>query len=73
MQTGTEGNSALFGVHLDIAKCFIVVGGDDDVHGFNCARERLVEIFFGDLKLKKRAVDLVDDDDRLDTFSQSLA
>ena len=73
VETGTEGNGTLLGVHLDITEGLVEVCGDDDVDGFDDTREVLVQILLGDLELEKSTVDLVDDDDGLDTLTKSLA
>jgi len=72
VQTGTEGDSTLVGVDLDITESLVEVGGDDDVDGLDGTREGLVQILLGDLELEKSTVDLVDDDNRLDTLTKSL-
>ncbi len=46
-----------------------MVSGDEDIHG---TREGLEKIFLADLKLQQETVDLVNDDDGLDTISQCL-
>lgn len=73
METGTESNSSLVRVDLDITKNLVIVGSDDDVDGLDCSREGLVQIFLGNLQLKKGTVDLVDDTDGLDTLSKGLS
>lgn len=72
METGTEGNGTLLGVDLDITKSLVEVGGDDDVDGLDGTREGLVQVLLGDLELEQSTVDLVDDQDGLDTLSQGL-
>jgi hypothetical protein len=59
-------------VNLDITEGSIMVGRDSDVHGLDGPEEGLVKIFFGHLKLEKGAVNLVDDDNGLDTLAQCL-
>jgi hypothetical protein len=73
VKTGTESNSTLFRVDLDVAESLVLVGSDDDVDGLNGTEERLVEVLLLDLEFEQRAVDLVDDKDGLDTLSQGLA
>lgn len=73
METGTESNGTLVGIDLDIAQSLVVVGRDDDVDRLDGTGEGLVQVLLGDLQLKQSAVDLVDDTDRLNTLSQSLA
>ena len=72
VKTGTKGNGTLLGVDLHITEDFVVVGRDDDVDGLDDTREVLVEILLGELELEKSAIDLVDDDNRLDTLTESL-
>lgn len=73
VQTGAEGDGSLVWIDLDIAERLVEVGGDDDVDGLNGPREGLVEILLLDLKFEQSTVDLVDDDDGLDTLTQSLS
>lgn len=73
MKTGSESNGTLLWVDLDITESLVKVGGDDDVDGLDGSGERLVEIFLGDLELKKSTVNLVNDTDWLDTFGKSLS
>ena len=72
MKTGTEGDGTLLGVDLDVTKSLVEVGGDDDVDGLNDTGEVLVQILLGELELEKSTVDLVDDDNGLDTLTKSL-
>ncbi|VUC22096.1 unnamed protein product [Clonostachys rosea] len=72
VETGTEGNGTLVGVDLDITESLVKVGGDDDVNGLNGTGEGLVKILLGDLELEKSTVDLVDDDNGLDTLTKGL-
>lgn len=73
VETGTEGNGALVGVDLDITKSLVEVGGDDDVDGLDDTGEVLVQVLLGELELEKSAIDLVDDDNRLDTLTERLS
>jgi len=73
MKTGTESDGALLRVDLDIAKSLVEVGGDNDVDGLDDTGEVLVQVLLGKLELEKSTVDLVDDDDGLDTLTKSLA
>lgn len=73
VQTGTESDGTSIRVDLDITKSLVEIRSDDDVDGLDGTRERLVQILLGDLELKKRTVDLVDDTDGLDTLTKSLA
>lgn len=72
VQTGTESNGTSVGVDLDITKDLVEVGGDDDVDRLNGTGEGLVQILLGDLQLEQSTVDLVDDQDGLDTLGQGL-
>jgi hypothetical protein len=72
VQTGTESDSTLVWVDLDVTKSLVEVSGDYDVDGFDGPRERLIEILLPNLKLKKGTIDLVDNDDRLDTLTKGL-
>jgi hypothetical protein len=72
VETGTEGDGALLGVDLNITEDRVVVGRDDDVDGLDGSAEGLVEVLLGHLELEQGTVDLVDDDDRLDTLGQGL-
>lgn len=73
VQTGTEGDGSLVGVDLDITKRLVEVGGDDDVHGLDGSGEGLVQVLLLDLKLEESAVNLVDDNNGLDTLTESLS
>jgi len=72
VETGTEGNGTLLGVDLDITKSLVKVGRDDDVDRLDDTREVLVKVLLGELELEESTVDLVDDDDGLDTLTKSL-
>lgn len=72
VKTGTESNGTLVGVDLDVTKGLVKVGGDDDVDGLNGTREGLVEVLLGDLQFEQSTVNLVDDQDGLDTLRQGL-
>ena len=73
METGTEGDGTLLRVHLDITESLVVVRGDNDVDGLDDTGEVLVQILLGELELEKGTVDLVDDHNRLDALTKSLA
>ena len=73
VKSGTEGDGAFIWVDLDISKRLVEVGGDDDVDGLDGSREGLVKILLGDLQFEESTIDLVDDDNRLDTFTKSLS
>src|SRR2546421_10405367 len=73
VQTRTEGNGALIWVDLDITKGLVKVRGDDDVDGFDGSGERLIEILLSNLKLEQSTINLVDDDDRLDSLAKGLS
>ena len=72
METGAESNGTAVRIDLNITEVLVEVGGDDDVNGLDSTRERLVQILLGLLQLKKSTVNLVDDQDRLDTLGQGL-
>lgn len=73
VKTGAEGDSTLVRVDLDVTEGLVEVRGDDDVNGLDGTREGLVKILLGDLELEKSTVDLVDNDNRLDALTESLA
>ena len=72
VKTGTESNSSLVWVDLDITKGLVEVGGNNDVDGLDSSREGLVKILLGNLQLEEGTIDLVDDNNRLDTLTKSL-
>lgn len=72
VETGTESDGTLVGVDLDITESLVEVGGDDDVDGLNGTGEGLVQVLLGDLELEKSTVDLVDDNNGLNTLTKSL-
>lgn len=72
MQARGKSDSAPFWVDLDVTQGSVVEGGDGDIDVLNRATERLVKLLLADLKLEEGPVDLVDDDNGLDTLSQSL-
>lgn len=72
VETGTEGNGSLVWVDLDVTEGLVEVGGDNDVDGLDGTREGLVKILLLDLELEKSTINLVDDDNRLDTLTKSL-
>jgi hypothetical protein len=57
---------------LDITEKFITVGGDDDVDVFNVRTESLVGFFKIHLEFDQSTIELVDEQNGLDTFRQSL-
>lgn len=73
VETGTEGNSTLVWVNLDVTKSLVEVGGDDDVDGLDGTGEGLVKILLRNLQLQESTINLVDDDNRLDTLTKSLS
>ena len=73
VKTRAESDGTLVRVDLDITEDFVVVGRDNHVDGLDDTREVLVQVFLGELQLEQSAVDLVDDDDGLDTLTKSLA
>jgi hypothetical protein len=73
VQPRTEGNRALVWVDLDVTESLVKVGSDDDVDGFDSSGEGLIEILLSNLKLQESTINLVDDDDRLDTLTKGLS
>jgi hypothetical protein len=73
VKTGTKGNGALVWVDLDITEGLVKVCGNDDVHGLDDTGEILVQVFLGELQFEESAIDLVDDDNGLDTLTESLS
>jgi hypothetical protein len=73
VKTGAEGNGALIGVHLHITEGLVEVGGNYDVDGLNDTGEILVQILLGELELEECAIDFVDNDNWLDTLTESLS
>jgi len=72
VETGSESDGSLLGVDLNVSEGLVVVGGDDNVDGLDGSGERLVELLLSDLQLEKSSIDLVDDNDGLDSLSKSL-
>jgi hypothetical protein len=72
VQTRTEGDGTTLWVNLDITQNLISVCGDDNVDGLNGSGERLVQVLLGDLQLKQSSVNLVDDNNWLDSLTKSL-
>lgn len=73
VETGTESNGTLIGIDLDITEGLVEVGGDDNVDGLDGSGEGLVKVLLGDLELEKSTIDLVDDDNGLNTLAKSLS
>lgn len=73
MKPGTESNSSLIRVNLNITEGLVEVGSNDDIDGLDGTGERLVQVLLRDLELQQGAIHLVDDTDWLDTLSESLA
>lgn len=73
METGTEGDGTLVWVNLDITEGLVEVCGDNDVDGFDNTGEVLEQVLLGKLEFEKSTIDLVDDDNRLDTLTKSLS
>ena len=72
VETGTEGDGTFLGVNLNVTEGGVRVGGDDDVDGLDGSGELLVQVLLGDLQLEQGSVDLVDDQDGLDSLGQGL-
>jgi hypothetical protein len=73
VETRSESDGSLVRINLDITKGSVVVGRDDDVDVLDGALEGLIEGFLVDLEFEKSAIDLVDDNNRLDTLGEGLA
>jgi hypothetical protein len=73
VETGSESDGSLLGVDLDVTEDLVVVGRDDDVDGLDGSGERLVEVLLADLELEEGSVDLVDDNDGLDSLGKGLS
>jgi hypothetical protein len=58
---------------LDVTKGGVEVSGDNDVDGLNDTGEILVQILLLELQFQKSTIDLVDNDDWLDTLTESLS
>jgi hypothetical protein len=72
VETRGESNGTLLGVDLYITESLVDVGGDDDVDGLNSSGESLIKILLSDLQLKESTIDLVDNNNGLDTLTKSL-
>lgn len=73
VKTGTKCNGTLVRVNLDVTEDLVEIGGDDDVDGLDGSGEGLVQILLGDLELEKSTINLVDDNDGLNTLTESLS
>lgn len=73
VESGSESDGSLVGVNLNVTENGVVVGGDDNVDGFDGSGEGLVEILLGDLEFEEGTIDFVDDNDRLDPLSKGLS
>merc|ERR1711968_55277 len=73
VEAGTEGNTALVRVELDLADGLILVGGQDDVDGLDGTLEVLVGLLGVKLQLQESAIQLVHHEHRADTLGHSLA
>ncbi len=72
VKTGTKSDGTLLRVDLEVAEGLVEVGRDNDVDGLDGSQEGLVQVFLGNLELEKSTIDLVDDDDGLDTLGKRL-
>jgi len=72
VETGTESNGTLFGVDLEVTKSLVQVGRDNDVDVLNGTQEGVVEGLLVDLEFEKSTVNLVDDNNRLNTLTKGL-
>ncbi|KAH3663650.1 hypothetical protein OGAPHI_005051 [Ogataea philodendri] len=73
VQTGTESNGTLLWVNLDVTKDWLDVGRDDDVNGLDSSGERLVKLLLGDLQLQHSSVNLVDNNNWLNSLTKRLS
>jgi hypothetical protein len=73
VETGTESDGTLLGEDLDVTEGLVGVGRDDDVDRLDGSAEGLVQVLLGDLQLEQGSVDLVDDQDGLDSLGQRLS
>jgi len=71
--TRTEANITSGWVELDVSESFVLVGGDDDIDGFNDTLEVSVGGFLVELEFEEGSVDFVDHEYWLDTLSKSLS
>jgi hypothetical protein len=58
---------------LKISHKLITISGDDDVDGLDGSGENLISIFGLEFKFEHDTIHLVDHENGLDTFSESLA
>jgi hypothetical protein len=72
VETRTESNGTLVRVDLAVTQDLVKVGGNNDVHGLDGTSESVVKILLGQLELKKGTINLVNDQNRLDTFTKGL-
>lgn len=72
LETRTEGDSTLGRTDLDVTNSIIVVGGDDDVDGFDGLVELQVSLFGVELKLKNDTIELVAHEDGANSLTKSL-
>merc|ERR1712110_313926 len=73
VETRSEGNGSVGGIHLHITEGIVLIGGDDDVHRLDGTLEGLVSILSLELQLKKSTIHLVDHQDGLDALTKGLA
>lgn len=73
VETGTEGNVTKIRGDLAVSEGLVEVGGDDDVDGLDDTEEVGVKGLLVKLELEKGTIDLVDNQDGLDTLSKGLA
>jgi len=72
MKTGAESDCTIVRLDLDITQGLVEISGYYDVDRFDSSREGLVQVFLRYLQFQERTVDLVHNDHRLDTFTESL-
>jgi hypothetical protein len=73
VETRAEGNGTLVWVDLDITESLVEVCGNNDIDGLNDTGEILEQIFLGKLQFEQSTIDLVNDNDGLDTLTKSLS
>lgn len=72
VEAGTEADGALFGFDLNVAKNIILVGGNDDVGGFDGVTEVLVAFFGVSVQFEENTIKFVDKKDGFNAFSNGL-
>jgi len=73
LKTRPETDGTLFRVDLHVTKEIIEISGDDDVHGFDRASEHLIAVFRFHHEFQEDTVELVHEQNGLDTLGNGLA